>query len=216
MSDVAGPEAMRELVRTYVDAVHTSYLSHVRDLPPAERATLPLIAASDFTVVAAAAQRLHLIATTDRLPAVSGQEVELIGQHHRVHWTLRFYDPSVLPGLGLLTEDSASEVRRIIGVTNTVYHLTVEIGGGLSSHNAHHSGVAMANQDAKLGRDLERVREALPERCGLVDELDACVRIGLDRAAALIIAELSDGRVTVEPGMPAAACLEALLDRARR
>lgn len=207
---------MRELVRDYVRAVHTTYLDHVRHLPPAERGALPLVAASRVTVVAAAAQRLHLVATTDPLPATHGPEVELLDEHHGIRWTVRFYDASVLPELGLLTEDAPHDVRRVLGVTSTVYHLTVSVGGGLSGHHAQHSGVALANQHAKTARDLDRLRRTLPRQLALIDELGTCVRIGLDRAAALLACDLTSGRVTPEPGTPATRCLDAVLDDVTR
>lgn len=202
---------MRELVRDYVRDVHTTYLNHVRHLPPAVRGALPLIAASEVTVVAAAAQRLHLVATTDPLPAPHGPEVELTDEHQGIRWTVRFYDPSVLPELGLLAEDAPRDVRRILGISNTVYHLMVAVGGGLSGHHAQHSGVALANQQAKSARDLDTIRHALPRQLGAVNELGDCVRIGLDRAAALLTAELTSGRVIADGGAPAASCLDAVL-----
>ena len=175
------------------------------------RGALPLIAASQVTVVAAAAQRLHLVATTDPLPAPHGQEVELTDEHQGIRWTVRFYDPSVLPELGFLAEDAPCDVRRILGISNTVYHLTVSFGGGLSGHHAQHSGVALANQQAKSTRDLDTIRRALPRQLEAVNELGDCVRVGLDRAAALLAAELTSGRVIADEGAPAASCLDAVL-----
>lgn len=199
------------MVRDYVRAVHTTYLDHVQHLPPGERGGLPLVAAGDLTVVAAATARLHLIATTDLLPAPSGPEVELLDVHMGVSWRVRFYDPSVLPDLGVLTEDPPDVVRRLLGISDTVYHLTVAIGGGLSGHHASHSGVALANQHAKVGRDLERLRRALPRHREVVEELGACVRLGLDRAAALLAADLTSGRVSAHAGTSASSTLDALL-----
>lgn len=210
------PEAMRELVRDYVQAVHTSYLDHVRHLPPAERGSLPLVAARGITVIAAAAQRLHLLATTDPLPAPQGTEVELTEEYLGVRWTLRFYDPSVMPELGLLVDDPPHEVRSVLGVVDAVYHLQVAVGGGLSAHHAQHSGVALANQHAKTLRDLDRIRRARPQQDRVVDELGACVRTGLDLATALLAAELTAGRVAPPPGTPAIASLEAVLDDVTR
>lgn len=207
----AGPERMRELVREYVGVVHTTYLDQVAGLPPGERAALPLLGADRVTVVAAAARRLHLIATTDRLPVAQGPEVELSDQHRDVAWSVRFYDPSLLPALGILTEDSPAEVRRVLGVTDTVYHLVVAIGGGLDGHNALHSGVALANQHTQVARDLERLRQALPSRAAEVDELADCVRLGLDRATALLAGQLTAGRVDPPAGTPAASSLAAVL-----
>ncbi|WP_123809793.1 hypothetical protein [Micromonospora globispora] len=212
----ARPEAMRDLVREYVCALHTTYLDHVGHLPPAERGALPLVAAGEVTVVAAAAQRLHLVATTEPLPAPQGPEVEFADEHHGIAWTVRFYDPSVLPELGLLAEDAPKDVRRILGITNTVYHLTVAVGGGLSGHHAQHSGVALANQHAKTFRDLDRIRRALPRQQRTVDEFGVCARLGLDRAAALLAADLTSGRVAPEAGAPAASCLAAVLDDVTR
>jgi hypothetical protein len=207
----AGPEAMRQLVRDYVATLHGAYLDHVRHLPPAERGALPLIAARRVTVIAAAARRLHLIATTTSMPPPQGQEVEIVDDHQGLVWALRFYDPSVVPELGLLSEDEPEDVRRVLGVTDTVYHLAVTVGGGLSGHHAQHSGVALANQHARTGRDLDRLRRALPRQAAAVDELGACVRIGLDRAAALLAGELTQGRVAPAPGTPATASLDAVI-----
>lgn len=212
----ARPETMRELVRDHIHAVHTAYLAHVRALPPAERAALPLFTAGGLTVVAAAARRLHLVATTDPLPAPRGPEVESTDEHDGLRWTVRFYDPSVLPELGLLGEDTPADVRRILGIADTVYHLTVDVGGGLSGHHAQHNGVALANKHARWARDLDRIRRAFPTRPHLVDELGVCVRIGLDRACALLATDLTDGRVVPPPGAPAASCAEAVLDDVAR
>ncbi len=211
------PEAMRELVREYVATVHATYLDHVQDLPPAERGALPLVAAHGVTVIAAAAQRLHLLATTDSLPNPHGPEVEFTDSYRGVTWTVRFYDPSITPNLGLLVEDSPAEVRRVLGIADTVYHLAVAVGGGLSAHHAQHSGVALANQHARTARDLDSLRHKLPQQVPIVDELGACVRNGLDRASALLAADLTAGRVAPALGTPAASCLEALLaDLTRR
>jgi hypothetical protein len=206
------PEAMRELVGEYVRAVHTTYLDHVAHLPPAVRGALPLVAAGGVTVVAAATQRLHLVATTDRLPAPAGPEVALADEHRGVAWTVRFFDPSVLPELGVLADDGPHDVRRVLGIADTVYHLTVAGGGGLTGHHAQHSGVALANQHAKALRDLDRIRRAMPGRQRIVEELGVCARLGLDRAAALLARDLTSGRVVPAAGVPAASCLDAVLD----
>lgn len=213
------PEAMRDVVRDYVWTVQTTYLDHVRHLPPGERAALPLVAAGHVTVVAAAARRLHLVATADALPAPQGPEVAVTDAHRGTSWTVRFFDPSVLPELGVLGAgggdgsgvDAPEDVRRVLGVGDAVYHLTVAAGGGLTAHDAQHSGVALANLHAKGLRDLGRIRHALPRHGRTVDELGVCARLGLHRAAALLAAELTGGRVTPEPGTPAAACVEAVL-----
>jgi hypothetical protein len=207
---------MREIVRDYVRAVHGAYLDHVRSLPPAERGALPLLSGGELTVVAAAAHRLHLVATTDRLPPPRGPEVAVPDEHDGTVWTVRFYDPSVLPELGILAEDSPDAVRRVLGIAEAVYHLTVDVGGGLTGHHAQHSGVALANQHTRVARDLEILRRAHPRAVTVVDELGSCARIGLDRAAALLTAELTSGRVTPAAGTPAAACVAAAREDLRR
>jgi hypothetical protein len=205
------PEELRELVRGYVRELHATYLDHVRHLPPAERAALPLVAAEQLTVVAAAGRRLHLIATTERLPAPQGQEVELLDEHDGTRWAVRFYDPSVLPGLGLLPEDTPLAVRQVLGIADPAYHLTVDVGGALGGHQAQHSAVALANLHSRTNRDLDRVRTALPRQAAVVDELSVCVRLGLDHVTALLVAELTAGRVVPGPDTPAADGLAALL-----
>lgn len=205
------PEAMRGLVRDYVRTLHATYLDHVAHLPLGQRGTLPLVGVGEITVVAAAAQRLHLVATPELLPAFLGSEVEIAEHHLGVAWTVRFFDPSVLPELGVLAADEPGEVRRVLGIANAVYHLTVAVGGGLSEHHARHSGVALANQHAKTFRDLERIRRAMPGGQRVVDELAVCARLGLDRAAALLAGDLTSGRVVPAPGASAGSCVDAVL-----
>lgn len=201
---------MRDTVRDYVSAVNTTYLNHVRHLPPAERGDLPLIAAPEITVIAAAARRLHLVATSDRLPAPLSPEIEVTDAHDTFQWKLRFFDSSVLPELGIV-DDSPEEVRRILGIRNTVYHLAVDVGSGLTPHHAQHAGVALANLHLKTSRDLDKLRRALPRQLRTVDEFGVCVRLGLARAAALLVNDLTNGRVFPEPDATAEFCLDAAL-----
>lgn len=207
---------MRAAVQDYVRTVHATYLSHLRHLPPGEYAALPLVGANGLAVVAAAAQRLHLIATTDRLPAPRGPEVEVTDGYEQASWTLRFYDASVLPPLGLLADDDPGAVRRVLGVADAVYHLSVDIGGGLSAHQAQHSGVALANQHTRLARDLGALRRAHPHAGSLVDELAVCARLGLDTAAALLTERLTSGRVVPGHAARAAQCVAAAAGDLRR
>lgn len=208
-----GPEAVRAAVRDYVWTVHTTYLDHVRHLPPGELASLPLVAARHVTVAAAASRGLHLVATTQRLPVPVGPEVAMTDEHRGIVWTVRFYDPSVLPALGVLSgpEDERTQVRRSLGIADTVYHLELAAGGGLSGHHALHSGVALANQHAQLMRDVDRLRAALPRQADLVDELATCARLGLDRSAALLADQLTRGRYVPHGGTLAAVCLRGVL-----
>lgn len=201
---------MRRLVRDYVLAVHATYVDHVRHLPPGERAALPLASGRTLTVCVAAARQLHLIAVEGTLPAVV-DEPDDVDEYGDIRWVVRFYDPSVLPELGLLADDDPADVRGVLGVTDPLYHLTVTPGGRLDGHHAQHSGVALANQHTRTGRELERVRIALPRRASLVDEFAVCVRLGLDTAAAALARDLSDGRVDSRRGTSAATTLDALV-----
>ncbi len=202
---------MRTAVRDYIWAVHTTYLDHVQQWPPAERAALPLLAADELTVVAAAATRLHLIATTDALPEPVGPEVRFTDEHRGTRWSVRFFDPSILPELGILGDDQPSAVRQVIGLADTVYHLTVSVGGGLTEHHAQHSGVALANSHASQLRAVEKLRHALYTQQQSVDELASCTRLGLHRAAALLATELTAGRFRPSPDATAGSCLDAVV-----
>jgi hypothetical protein len=209
------PEEMRGIVRDYVRTVHAAYLDQSRHLPPGDRGRLPLLTAGRLTVIAAAGRDLHLVATTDPLPPPRGQEVELVDEHAGTTWTLRFYDPSVLPQLGVLGEDTPEAVRQALGISDVVYHLTVSVGGGLTGHHAQHSGVALANRHASTTRDLARIRRAHPREAALVDELEPCVRLGLHRATALLAREITSGRIDLPWGAPADAAVAALLADAK-
>jgi hypothetical protein len=210
------PEVMRGIVQDYVRTVHVAYLDHARHLPPGESGRLPLLAADHLTVIAAAGRDLHLVATTDVLPPPRGQEVEVVEEHEGTTWTLRFYDPTVLPQLGVLAEDTPEAVRQALGISDVIYHLRVSVGGGLSEHHAQHSGVALVNRHSSAARDLARIRQANPRAEALVGELEACVRLGLDRATALLTREISSGRLDLPVGTPAEACVAALLTDAKR
>ncbi|WP_139984068.1 hypothetical protein [Nocardioides litoris] len=212
------PEAVRTAVRDYVWTVHTTYLDHVRHLPPGERATLPLVAAGHVTVAAAASRQLHLVATTQRLLGPTGTAVSVDDEYLDCRWTVWFYDPSVLPALGVLgpAEDESDRVCRALGIVDTTYHLEVSPGGGLSAHHAQHSGVALANQHAQVLRDVDRLRHALPRDLEVVEELATCARLGLDRAAALLAADLTDRRFVPLRGTPGTDSLAAVLADATR
>lgn len=204
------PAQIRRSVRDYLLAVHSTYLDHVRPLAPGERVALPLAPGRTLTVAAAAARQLHLVAVAGTLPRIV-DEPDDVDEYGDVRWVVRFYDPTVLPELGLLGDDDPATVRAVLGTGDPLYHLVVTPGGGLGGHHARHSGLALANQHTRTGRDLERVRRALPRQASLVDELAVCVRLGLDTATAALARELSHGRVAPPAGTPATTVLEALV-----
>lgn len=197
--DLPAPETMREIVADYVRAVHTTYLDHVRHLPPGERGTLPLRPGREVTVVAAAARRLHLVATTAEvtIPTSEGATftATLTGDHAGLTWRVVFLDPSVLPALGLVDDEDPTQVLRLLGLHDVVYHLAVTVGGTLSTHHAQHSAVALANLHTSTSRDADRLRHALPHRLE-VEELITCAWLGLDCAATLLAHEITGGRVS--------------------
>jgi len=192
---VAGPEQMRQAVAGYVAAIHRSYLAQADTFPPAVRGAMPLLAAGRISVAAAAARNLHLIATTEPLGPPRGQEVELAARDDGLAWTVRFFDPVVLPALGLVDETAEApafaEVRRLLGVATVLYHRTASPGSTFSPHNAAHVGTGLASGHTAAARDFEAIRERARGREDLVDELAGAAAAGLRRAQALLAAAIA-------------------------
>jgi hypothetical protein len=184
---------MRASLADYVHALHRAYLTQAEQLPPAERAALPLSGGAPVTVAVAAARDLHLVATTDPLPPPRGPEVELREEYAGVSWSVRFFDATILPELGILPAggDDLAGVRRVLGVADVIYHLSVSPGGGLGGHHAQHAGVALANQHAAAAREGQAIRHSFPGREHLVDEFLVAQRVGLTEAARLLAARLA-------------------------
>jgi hypothetical protein len=212
---------MRAQLQGFVASLHHAYAGAVASLPPGDRAALPLYAAGDVTVVIAAARHLHVLATTDRLPVPRGQEVQEHDTDGDLGWTVRFYDPVVLPALALLEDDgkpAPDDVRKVLGVANVVYHLLVAPGGGLSQHHAQHAGTGLANQHAAAVRDADTLRARLRGREALVDEFATAERLGLHHAVRLLAAELAPGDESVTraaAGTDDAAVRRALVNAVR-
>jgi hypothetical protein len=213
------PRQMREAMADFVAAVHEAYLAQARLLPPAEQARLPLLQAPRLTVAAAGARNLHVIGTAERFPAPVGQEVEVAGEADGLAWELRFFDPVVLPVLGLVAEadgPAPEEVRRVLGVGTYLYHLVVEPGSQLTPHHATHAGTGLASAHAAAARELETIRaHAAPGRQALVDELAGATTAGLVRAQALLARELAPGDEAVAAATDPAAIRAALVSALR-
>jgi hypothetical protein len=195
---------MRQAMADFVHGAHQAYLSQARLLPPGEQAGMPLLTAGRVTVLAAAATNLHVLATTEVLPPVHGREVELADRIDSLEWTLRFYDPVVLPGLGLLDERDGArpeQVRRLLGIGTVLYHLVVQPGAQLTGHHAAHLGAGLAGSHATVFRGLATLRDRFGSRQLLVDELAGAIRAGLPAAAGLLAAAL----VPSDPDIVAAA-----------
>ncbi len=191
-----GPEAMRQAMADYVRALHQAYLDAVATLPPAERARLPLITAGRVTVAAVGVRMLHVIGTVETLPAPRGPEVEIADSLDDLAWTLRFFDPVVVPALGLIDESQGAdydEVRRALGIRTVVYHLAVPPGGTLTAHHALHAGTGLAHAHAAAARDFDALRAHAPGRESLVDEMQGASVAGLPRAQVALAMAIAPG-----------------------
>ena len=201
------PEGMRRAMAGYVRAVHQAYLDAAAALAPADRARLPLMSTSEVTVLAVGARNLHVLATTEALPAPHGQEVELSDEIDGLRWRLRFFDPVVVPALGLVDESQAPQperIRDVLGVRTVVYHLSVPPGGGLTAHHALHAGTGLAHAHAAAVRDYDTIASLAPASPELVAEMRGAEVAGLPRAALLLARVLAPSSVDLA-GMDLAA-----------
>lgn len=183
------PMDMRAAVAAYVEQVHRSYLAQADTFSPAVRGRMALLTGGRLTVAAAGARNLHLIGTHEALGPLRGQEVELEGELPGLRWRLRFYDPVVLPALGVIDEAGGpafAEVRHALGLGTVVYHLVAQPGSGLTAHHAGHVGSGLASGDSRTARDFETIRSRVRGRERLVDELEGAANAGLKRAQALL------------------------------
>ena len=210
----SSPEQMRAAMAEYVAALHRAYLDQAAHLTPGERAELPLVLAGNFTVLAVGTRHLHIVATTAPLPRPAGPEVELTGDDRDLTWTLRFFDATVLPELGILDETNGADalgVRRALGITDVVYHVSLAPGGGLSAHHAQHAGTGLANGHASSVRDYDGMRAWAPSQLELIDEFAAAQRLGLTTAARLLAREISPHDAGVPAATDAVTLRKALL-----
>ncbi len=194
MASSADPTAMRNAMADYVAALHRAYLDVAAQLTPGERARLPLLEASSLTVAAVGARNLHVVATTDALPAPVGQEVEIDGSVGDLQWTLRFFDPVVAPALGLIDESDGpqqGQIRDALGLASVVYHLTVPPGSGLTPHHAQHAGTGLAHTHAAASRDYDSVAQLVPASAPLVREMRAAEAAGLNASVLLLARTLA-------------------------
>ncbi len=200
---------MRAAVAGYVQEIHRAYVDQAATFSPGVQGRMPLMTAGRITVAAVAARNLHLLATTEELGPPRGQEVALAADYGGIGWELRFYDPVVLPDLGLLEEREApafEEVKRALGVGTVLYHVVAQPGAGLSGHQATHVGTGLANGHSSASRDFETIRSRARGREALVDELAGAAVAGLPHAQALLARAISpydEGvRETCEAAVP--------------
>lgn len=208
MAGEASPESMRSAMAEYVAAAHRAYLDAAEGLTPGERGRLPLVSAGRFTVVAVGTRYLHVIATMDELPAPSGPEVSVPGAEGDLAWTLRFFDPVVVPALGLVDEAQAPagrQVRDLLGLSRIVYHLTVPPGGGLTPHHALHSGTGLAHSHAAASRDYDSIAALLPQSFALVSEMRAADAADMSASVVLLARHLQPHAPSIQALDPATA-----------
>ena len=190
---------MRTAMVDYIRTVHQAYLSSSTGQPPAVRGRMTLFN-GPFTVIAAGVRNLHVIATSDPLPAPTGQEVAVEEELDDLRWTVRFYDPVVLPQLGMIQEQdgpAGSLVRRTLGLTTHIYHLIVQPGSQLTGHHAGHAGAGLAMDHVADARDFESLRAAARGREALVDEMEGAAHAGLWLAQGLLAQQIVPGDDTV-------------------
>jgi len=184
----------------YVATVHETYWTQAQLQSAAVRGRMPLVSGEAFTVVAAGAQNLHVFATREQLAEPQGPEVAHKGEVGGIRWTLRFFDPVVLPELGLINErlgPATDEVRHTLGVTTYLYHLIVQPGSELTAHHAGHAGAGLANSHIAVARDFAAIRAHAPGRERMVDEMEGAALSGLEIAQRLLAREIAPWAATV-------------------
>ncbi len=193
------PDQMRQAVADYVRNVHEAYVRQASMLPPATQGRLPLFSLGPFSVAAVGTRFLHLVATREALGAVvagsRGDAAQMEQAAPPLRWTLTFFDPVILPGLGLLDERTGpafDEVRRLLGLRTHVYHLTLSPPADLAPHHAGHTGAGLAGAHAAAAREFEAIRSAVPASLTTAaEEFEGAVVAGLPHAAALLARELA-------------------------
>lgn len=142
----SGPEDLRRGFAAYVAALHEAYLDAVGGPEAAAAAELPL-GREPFTVAIVGGPGMHVLATRDPLPAEQAHEQPLHGELGPLHWTVRFFDPTVVERLADLVPagvEPSSHVRDVLGLTTTLYHLVLGPDSALSPHHAMHAGSGLA------------------------------------------------------------------------
>jgi hypothetical protein len=188
------PEQMRAAVAQYVEEIHRAYVAQAMTFPAGVRGRMPLLAPGPLTVAAVGARNLHVLATRDSLGPVRSPEIELSGSVEGLSWTLRFFDPVVLPELALVDEldgPAFAEVRHALGVGTVVYHFVASPGAGLSAHQAAHVGTGLAGGHSAAARDFETIRSRVRGREDLVEEMAGAAAAGLVLAHAMLAAAIA-------------------------
>lgn len=192
---------MRRALAAYVRSAMQAYGDAARLLAPADQARMPLLASDDLTIIVVGTRNLHLLGTTERLPAPAGPEVAVDDAVDSIRWHLRFFDPVIIPGLGLIDESERPQpglVRDALGVRTHAFHLIVSPGSGLTSHHAQHAGTGLAHSHAAAVRDYDAIAALAPQRIDLVREMRAAEVAGLPLAQLLLARAILPGLVATD------------------
>lgn len=199
---VAGPDQMRDAVADYVREAHQAYVRAALLQSPAVQGRLPLLNGEPLTVAAIGTRYLHVVATREKLgPGAHGQIAWVDGAVGPISWRLHFFDPVVVPSLGLIDETDGpafAAARDAIGIRTHVYHLTLRPPADLDGHHAGHTGAGLAGAHVAEARDFEAIRQAVgPHLAPLAAEFEGAVIAHLDRAAGLLAAVIAPGDAAV-------------------
>jgi hypothetical protein len=194
---------MRDAVADYVREAHDAYLRAALLQRPAVQGRLPLLSGEALTVAAIGTRYLHLVATREALGGGPRGEIAFVdGATGPINWRLHFFDPVVVPALGLIDEAEGpafAAARDAIGIRTYLYHLTLKPPADLDPHHAGHTGAGLAGAHVAEARDFEAIGRAVAaDLAPLAAEFEGAAIAHLDRASGLIARTLAPGDPTVD------------------
>jgi hypothetical protein len=194
---------MRDAVADYVREAHDAYLRAALLQRPAVQGRLPLLSGEPLTVAAIGTRYLHLVGTREALGAGPRGDIAWVdGAVGPISWRLHFFDPVVIPALGLIDESEGpafAAARDAIGIRTYLYHLTLRPPADLDPHHAGHTGTGLAGAHVAEARDFEAIGRAVgPDLAPLAAEFEGAAIAHLDRAFGLLARTLAPGDPAVE------------------
>jgi hypothetical protein len=194
---------MRDAVADYVREAHDAYLRAALLQRPAVQGRLPLLSGEALTVAAIGTRYLHLVATREALGGGPRGEIAFVdGATGPISWRLHFFDPVVVPALGLIDESEGpafAAARDAIGIRTYLYHLTLKPPADLDPHHAGHTGAGLAGAHVAEARDFEAIERAVAaDLAPLAAEFEGAAIAHLDRASGLIARTLAPGDPAVD------------------